>query len=87
MHTFFKSIFTLDNYTCIIIIKNYNNCLGAYLHVAMAPAIYACARIIIGASLSEPLLDELAGAMFWYNIYVYIYIYIFVSMGSPFGPA
>ena len=36
---------------------------------------------IIGASLSEPLLDELAGAMFWY-----IYIYIFVSMGSPFGP-
>ena len=28
--------------------------------------------IIIGASLSEPLLDELAGAMFWY-IYIYIY--------------
>ena len=37
---------------------------------------------IIGASLSEPLLDELAGAFLWY-----IYIYIFVSMGSPFGPA
>ena len=35
---------------------------------------------IIGASLSEPLLDELAGAFLWY-------IYIFVSMGSPFGPA
>ena len=41
---------------------------------------------IIGASLSEPLLDELAGAFLWY-IYIYIYIYIFVSMGSPFGPA
>ena len=34
--------------------------------------------LIIGASLSEPHLDELAGALFWY---------IFVSMGSPFGPA
>ena len=41
-------------------------------------------RVIIGASLSEPLLDELAGAFLWY---IYIYIYIFVSMGSPFGPA
>ena len=39
--------------------------------------------LIIGASLSEPLLDESAGAFLWY-----IYIYIFVSiMGSPFGPA
>ena len=35
---------------------------------------------IIGASLSEPHLDELAGAFLWC-------IYIFVSMGSPFGPA
>ena len=35
---------------------------------------------IIGASLSEPHLDELAGAFLWYN-------YISVSMGSPFGPA
>ena len=44
---------------------------------------------IIGASLSEPLLDELAGAFLWYiYIYIYyIYIIIFVSMGSPFGPA
>ena len=31
---------------------------------------------IIGASLSEPLLDELAGALFWY-IYIYIYIYLY----------
>ena len=38
--------------------------------------------IFIGASLSEPHLDELAGAFLWY-----IYIYIFVSMGRPFGPA
>ena len=37
-------------------------------------------KLLIGASLSEPLLDELAGAFLWY-------IYIFVSMGSPFGPA
>ena len=33
--------------------------------------------IIIGASLSEPLLDELAGAFLWY-IYIYIFIYIFI---------
>ena len=34
--------------------------------------------IIIGASLSEPLLDELAGAFLWY-IYIYIYIlYIYL---------
>ena len=31
---------------------------------------------IIGASLSEPLLDELAGAFLWY-IYIYIYIYLY----------
>ena len=39
-------------------------------------------HVFIGVSLSEPLLDELAGAFLWY-----IYIYIFVSIkGSPFGP-
>ena len=54
---------------------------ASYKHVHVYRA-RACT--IIGASLSEPLLDELAGAMFWY---IYIYIYIFVSMGSPFGPA
>ena len=31
---------------------------------------------LIGASLSEPHLDELAGALFWY-IYIYIYIYLY----------
>ena len=42
-------------------------------------------RGLIGASLSKPLLDELAGAFLWY---IYIILYIFVSiMGSPFGPA
>ena len=40
---------------------------------------------IIGASLSEPLLDELAGAFLWY-IYIYIYIYICIH-GQSFGPA
>ena len=40
---------------------------------------------IIGASLREPHLDELAGAFLWY-IYIYNYMYI-VSMGRPFGPA
>ena len=49
----------------------------------LAPQCFAF-RLVIGASLSEPLLDELAGAFLWY---IYIYIYIFVSMGSPFGPA
>ena len=34
---------------------------------------------IIGASLSEPLLDELAGALFWY-IYIYIYIYYYIYL-------
>ena len=34
-------------------------------------------RALIGASLSEPLLDELAGAFLWY-IYIYIYIYIYL---------
>ena len=55
------------------------------LPVFAVPVRVLCAYyiIIIGASLSEPLLDELAGAFLWY-----IYIYIFVSiMGSPFGPA
>ena len=32
---------------------------------------------IIGASLSEPHLDELAGALLWY-IYIYIYICIYI---------
>ena len=45
-------------------------------------------KLLIGASLSEPLLDELAGAFLWYIYkYIYIYICIFVSMGSPFDPA
>ena len=38
---------------------------------------------LIGASLSEPLLDELAGALFWY---IYIYLYpqsILVPRGPP----
>ena len=35
-------------------------------------------KLVIGASLSEPHLDELAGAFLWY---------IFVSMGSSFGAA
>ena len=35
------------------------------------------AKRLIGASLSEPLLDELAGAFLWY-IYIYIYIYIYL---------
>ena len=39
---------------------------------------------IIGASLSEPLLDELAGAMFWY-IYIYICIHG-QSLWSRVGP-
>ena len=37
------------------------------------------ATFIIGASLSEPLLDELAGALFWY-IYIYIYIIIYIYL-------
>ena len=42
---------------------------------------------IIGASLSEPLLDELAGALFWYIIiYIYIYIYIYLYPQSILVP-
>ena len=46
---------------------------------------------IIGASLSEPLLDELAGAMFWY-IYIYtvydrIHARACISLSLLFGPA
>ena len=42
---------------------------------------YICIHVI-GASLSEPLLDELAGAflryIYIYNIYNYIFIYIYI---------
>ena len=45
-------------------------------HSLPSPAKYyldnALLGWIIGASLSEPLLDELAGAFLWY-IYIYIY--------------
>ena len=45
---------------------------------------------LIGASLSEPHLDELAGELFWY-IYIYMYIYIYIcihgqSIWSRVGP-
>ena len=40
--------------------------------------IITCIRTIIGASLSEPLLDELAGAFLWY-------IYIFNKMKKEVG--
>ena len=39
--------------------------------------------IIIGASLSEPLLDELAGAFLWY---IYIYLYPWAVHLVPRGP-
>ena len=38
---------------------------------------------IIGASLSEPLLDELAGAFLWY---IYIYLYPWAVHLVPRGP-
>ena len=40
---------------------------------------------INGASLSEPLLDELAGAFLWY-IYIYIYLYPWAVHLVPRGP-
>ena len=43
----------------------------------MQPKITTCTlglATVVGASLSEPLLDELAGAFLWY-IYIYIYLY------------
>ena len=50
---------------------------GGYLQ-SLIPAqvalINTCSKRLIGASLSEPHLDELAGAFLWY-IHVYIYIY------------
>ena len=66
--------------TIIIIGSDLNHVLFFYV---LYNNNYNYMAYIIGASLSEPLLDELAGAFLWY-----IYIYIFVSiMGSPFGPA
>ena len=38
---------------------------------------------LIGASLSEPLLDELAGAFLWY---IYIYLYPWAVHLVPRGP-
>ena len=40
---------------------------------------------LIGASLSEPHLDELAGAFLWY-IYIYIYLYPWADHLVPRGP-
>ena len=53
------------------------SCRALQFILTAAEAAIATQRTIIGASLSEPLLDELAGAMFWY-IYIYIYIYNYI---------
>ena len=54
--------------------------------------LYDIDSMIIGASLSEPLLDELAGAFLWYiyiflwYIYIYIYLYPCAVHLVPRGP-
>ena len=64
------------HHTCSKIILWLHSLSGVIRSLLCNPRAFSPA--IIGASLSEPLLDELAGAMFWYIYMVYIYIYIYL---------
>ena len=61
-------------HTCSIIILWFHSLSGVIRSLLCNPRAFSPA--IIGTSLSEPLLDELAGVFLWY-IYIYIYIYLY----------